>query len=76
MTENVFVAIYTLECLVRINHIRGGVFKNASDLFDVGIVITFVVDAWVLTPLGSSTDLNLLKFLRLIRLVRVIRLIR
>lgn len=51
-------------------------FKNSSNLFDVGIVITFVVDAWVLTPLGSSTDLNLLKFLRLIRLVRVIRLIR
>ena len=76
VVENVFVAIYTLECVLWIHHLGMKFFRSPARLFDFVIVVISIVDACILTPLGSSTDLRLVKLLRILRLVRIIRLVR
>ena len=70
------MAIYCAECIAWLFHLGRLYFRSVSRLLDFGIVCISVVDAWILSPLGSSSDLKFMKVLRLVRLVRVLRVIR
>ena len=70
------MAIYTLECGVRMIHCGMAFFRSAARIFDLVVVVVSVFDAWILSPLGTTTNLNLVKLLRIVRLVRIIRLVR
>jgi hypothetical protein len=68
--------IYLLESIARLRQHGLGFFKIPALLLDLTIVVLSVIDAWILTPLGNSANLNLLKLLRLVRLLRILRIIR
>ena len=61
---------------MRIIQFRAVFFRSGARLFDLLIVSISILDAWILSALGTSTNLNLIKLLRIIRLVRIIRVVR
>ena len=71
-----FVAIYTIECIVRVTCEGFRYFRTLFNVMDFLIVSVSVADNWVLTPLGQTSNLNMIRVIRLVRLVRVIRLVR
>ena len=68
--------MYTVECACRIFVLGREYFTKVSTIFDFCIACISIVDTWVLTPMGTTTNLNLIKLLRLVRLVRILRIIK
>ena len=71
-----FVAIYTVECIVRLLCYRFRYFKSAFNVVDFLIVCVSIADTWFLAHLGRTSNLNMIRVVRLVRLVRIIRLVR
>lgn len=71
-----FVAIYTLECIVRLLCYGFQYFKSAFNILDFLIVCVSITDTWFLAHLGQTSNLNMIRVVRLVRLVRIIRLVR
>ena len=70
------MAIYTSECIVRVTCDGLEYFKSLFNIMDFLIVSLSVADTWVLSHMGQSSNLNMIRVIRLVRLVRVIRLVR
>eukprot|EP00746_Dinoflagellata_sp_MGD_P157617 gnl/MRDRNA2_/MRDRNA2_86264_c0_seq1.p1 gnl/MRDRNA2_/MRDRNA2_86264_c0~~gnl/MRDRNA2_/MRDRNA2_86264_c0_seq1.p1 ORF type:complete len:634 (+),score=95.79 gnl/MRDRNA2_/MRDRNA2_86264_c0_seq1:120-2021(+) len=75
--EHVFTSLFFGELILRII-VEGFVvyIKDAANLVDFALVMLAVVDAWILGPLQSESNLNITSLLRLLRLLRLARLLR
>ena len=74
--ENMFVGIYTVECIARIYTQRLSYFRSPFNVVDFTIVCVSIADTWVLSHLGQTSNLNMVRVVRLLRLLRIIRLVR
>jgi len=76
--EHVFTILFLLELLVRIKSLKVKYFADSANLFDAFLVLSSIVELYILTPLGMASGMNLtmLRIIRLCKIVRVLRVVR
>lgn len=83
--ESFFLMFFTLELGLRVKAERWQMFKDTFNLLDIALVLTGILDTWVIelfllsTGTRQSQDMTfvtLLRVVRLLRLVRILRLVR
>jgi len=76
--EHVFTILFLLELLARMWVQKRKYFSDVANLFDAFLVLSSIVELYILTPLGmaSGTNLTMLRVVRLCKIVRVLRVVR
>eukprot|EP00929_Paragymnodinium_shiwhaense_P030342 TRINITY_DN17219_c0_g1_i1.p1 TRINITY_DN17219_c0_g1~~TRINITY_DN17219_c0_g1_i1.p1 ORF type:complete len:744 (+),score=147.40 TRINITY_DN17219_c0_g1_i1:92-2323(+) len=77
--ENFFNVCFVLELLLRTYAVGRQYFKSVANVFDVFVVCTTCVDAWILTPFvpqGKAVNANFARVARLAKLMKALRAFR
>lgn len=75
--EHVFNALFIVELVLRAFVERCQLFKDPSNLFDIAIVVSSSVDAYLLPALQTQgANMNFARLARLLRVMRVMRAFR
>lgn len=76
--ESLFILVYLIELMVRMYHQGRKWTESWWNWLDFVVVLTSIVDCWLLTLLleGDIKTLRMITFLRMVRLARLVRLVR
>jgi len=76
----IFTLLFTIEMVVKLMAFRQVYFYSGWNVFDCFLVVTSVIDAWIVPATGGDagvlSDLSILRILRMVRIVRLVRIIR
>jgi len=73
--EHVFTAIFLMEMLIKLFCLKFAYFTCVWNLLDLVIVITAILDAWILGPV-MGTEANFVRMFAFFRLLRVIKMLK
>ncbi|XP_032546771.1 sodium channel protein type 5 subunit alpha-like [Chiroxiphia lanceolata] len=71
-----FVALFTVECVMKLLALRQHYFKSGWNLFDLIVVVLSIVSIGVSEAFKSFLSPTLLRTIRLMRIGRILRLVR
>ncbi|NWS13828.1 SCN5A protein, partial [Pachyramphus minor] len=71
-----FVAVFTVECVIKILALRQHYFKSSWNLFDFSVVALSIVSIGVSEAFQKFISPTLLRTIRLVRIGRILRLVR
>lgn len=76
--EQIFTAFFILELIARVYISGPRYFCDRWNLFDTALVLTSIVDVYILQPMGQGGQGNLtfMRFARILKFMRVLRIIR
>ncbi|XP_027504320.1 sodium channel protein type 5 subunit alpha-like [Corapipo altera] len=71
-----FVAVFTVECIIKMLALRQHYFKCGWNLFDLSVVVLSIVSIGVSEAFQKFVSPTLLRTIRLVRIGRILRLVR
>jgi len=76
--EHGFAILFGLEFVLRLYALKLQFFLSVANIFDALLVVSSLIELYVLGPMGASMGANLLvlRLVRLLRFVRVLRVVR
>jgi hypothetical protein len=74
--ENVFCFVFLVEMLMRMQVYKWKYFYDSWNVLDFCLVMSAVVDTYVLTFIGGSGKVKMLTSLRVVRMLRLVRFVR
>lgn len=74
--DSIFILIFIVEVCVRLNWERYRWPKSLWNWLDIMIIVTAMVDVWVLSFVSGKEGLHMFVILRVVRLIRLIRMVK
>jgi len=76
IVDCIFTLIFIIEIALRLHWERWDWVRSPGNWFDVVIVLSAVVDVWILSFFTGKEGLHMLTILRIVRLLRLIRMVK
>jgi len=76
LLENVFCLVFLMEMLMRMHVYRWKYFHDSWNCLDFCLVMSAIVDTYILTFVGSGGGIRMLSALRVVRMLRLVRFVR
>jgi len=77
IAENIFTAVFLVELIVKLLALRRSFFRDYWNWFDFFLVLTSILDVWILQLLlKGGPDLQIVSVIRILRMARVGRILR
>lgn len=74
--DHFFTAAFFVEFVVKASLLRRGYFEDVGNIMDCCLVAASAADVWILTPLGTKSELETFSVLRILRILRLVRVFR